>query len=118
VAMAAAVACLKELESSGAIAHMAQVGSALRAGIERQAAAHHLEIRYSGPPAIPFMTFVADEGSFERSRVFAAACAAHGVYLHPHHNWFISAALGEADVARVLEVTEEAFAGVLRASAG
>src|SRR5207249_3700577 len=83
-AMPAAVACLKELESSGAIAHMAQVGSALRAGIERQAAAHHLDIRCSGPPAIPFMTFVADEGSFERSRVFAAACAAHGVYLHPH----------------------------------
>ncbi len=60
------------------------------------------------------MTFVADEGSFERSRTFAAACAARGVYLHPHHNWFVSAALGEADVARVLEVTEEAFREVAR----
>jgi len=118
VAMAAATACLEELASSGAIARMAQVGSALRAGIEQQAAAHRLEIRYSGPPAIPFMTFVADEGSFERSRVFAAACAARGVYLHPHHNWFISAALSDADVARVLEVTGEAFAEVLRGSAG
>jgi len=116
--MAAAIACLEELESSGAIAHMTRVGSALRAGIEQQAAAHHLEICYSGPPAIPFMTFAADEGSFERSRVFAAACAARGVYLHPHHNWFVSAALGEADVARVLEVTGEAFREVLRGSAG
>ena len=66
-------------------------------------------IRYTGPPAIPFMTFAADEGSFARSRTFAAACAARGVYLHPHHNWFLSAALDDADVARVLEVTEEAF---------
>src|SRR5207237_4099716 len=53
VAMAAATACLEELASSGAIARMAQVGNALRAGIEQQAAAHRLEIRYSGPPAIP-----------------------------------------------------------------
>ncbi|HYR96979.1 MAG TPA: aminotransferase class III-fold pyridoxal phosphate-dependent enzyme [Candidatus Binatus sp.] len=114
VEMAAALACLQELESSGGIAYMARVGTELQSGIERQAAAHGIDIRYTGPPAIPFMTFAADEGSFERSRTFAAACVAHGVYLHPHHNWFLSAALTEADVARVLEVTEEAFREVAR----
>jgi glutamate-1-semialdehyde 2,1-aminomutase len=60
------------------------------------------------------MTFVADAGSFERSRVFAAACAARGVYVHPHHNWFLSAALTDADLARVLDVTDLAFAEVAR----
>jgi glutamate-1-semialdehyde 2,1-aminomutase len=114
VPMAAALACLQELEASGAIPYMERIGRELRSAMERQAAAHHLEIRYTGPPAIPFMTFVADGGSFERSRTFAAACTAHGVYLHPHHNWFLSAALDEADVARVLEVTEEAFREVAR----
>jgi glutamate-1-semialdehyde 2,1-aminomutase len=109
VPMAAALACVQELEASGAIAEMARLGTALRDGMARQAATHRLEIRHTGPPAIPFMTFVADEGSFERSRTFAAACAGRGVYLHPHHNWFLSAALTDADVARVLEVTEEAF---------
>jgi glutamate-1-semialdehyde 2,1-aminomutase len=93
---------------------MAARGDQLRRGIETQAATHHLVIRYTGPSAIPFMTFVADEGSFRRSRDFAAACIAHGVYLHPHHNWFLSAAHTEADVARVLEVTEEAFREVAR----
>src|SRR5438477_489580 len=81
---------------------------------DRQAAAHRLEVRSSGPPAIPFMTFVADQGSFERSRAFAAACIAHGVYLHPHHNWFLSTAVGEAEVARILDATEEAFREVAR----
>ncbi len=109
VPMAAAVACLGELEATGAIGHMARLGGVLREGMERQAATHGLQVRYTGTPAIPFMTFVADEGSFARSRTFAAACAARGVYLHPHHNWFLSAALTDADVARVLEVTEEAF---------
>ena len=60
------------------------------------------------------VAMAADAGSFELSRRFAAACAAGGVYLHPHHNWFVSTALGEADVARVLEVSEEAFAEVAR----
>ena len=55
------------------------------------------------------LSFAADEGSFERSRTFAAACLARGIYVHPHHNWFLSAAVDEAEVARVLEVTEEAF---------
>ncbi len=110
--MAAALACLDELEASAAIDHMAKIGAALQAGIERQATTHRQEVRYTGPPAIPFMTFTADRGSFERSRVFAAACASHGVYLHPHHNWFLSAALTAADVARVLEVTDEAFRAV------
>jgi glutamate-1-semialdehyde 2,1-aminomutase len=87
-------------------------GEALRDGMTAQAAAHRLAVRYTGPPAIPFMTFVDDAGSFERSRRFAAACAARGVYLHPHHNWFTCAALTEADVRRALDVTDAAFGEV------
>jgi glutamate-1-semialdehyde 2,1-aminomutase len=116
VEMAAALACLAELEASDAIGQMSRRGSRLREGLEQQAAGRGLAIRYSGPPAIPFMTFVADAGSFERSRLFAAACAARGVYLHPHHNWFLSAALDDADLARVLDVTDLAFAEVARRS--
>ena len=82
-----------------------------------QGAAHGLAVHWSGPPALPFMTFRADEGSFARSRAFAAACAARGVYLHPHHNWFVSAALGDADVDRILEVTDAAFVEVARSPA-
>jgi glutamate-1-semialdehyde 2,1-aminomutase len=117
VEMAAALACLAELEASDAIGQMSRLGTRLRDGLERQAAAHGLAVRSTGPPAIPFMTFVADAGSFERSRLFAAACAARGVYLHPHHNWFLSAALTDADLARVLDVTDLAFAEVARRAA-
>jgi glutamate-1-semialdehyde 2,1-aminomutase len=111
--MAAALACLDELERTDAIRVMADIGTRLRSGLERQAA-HRLAVTYTGPPAIPFMTFDADEGGFARSRAFAVACVARGVYLHPHHNWFVCAAHTEADIARVLEVTEEAFREVSR----
>ena len=113
VPMAAALACLRELEASGAVAYMERVGLLLQRGIEAQAASHGLEIVYSGPPAIPFMTFK-DDVSFARSRIFAAACAEGGVYLAPYHNWFLSAAHRESDIARVLEVTDEAFGAVRR----
>jgi len=116
VPMVAALACLRELAASDAIGHMEMMGTKLRAGLERQAAAHRLDVRLSGPFALPFMTFTADRGSFQRSRAFAAACIAEGVYLHPHHNWFLSAAIGETEVARVLDATESAFHAVARAA--
>lgn len=114
VEMAAALACLDELERSGAVAVMEARGVALRDGMLTQAKTHGLAVSYTGPPAIPFMTFAADRGSFARSRVFAAACAAGGVYLHPYHNWFVCAALSESDVAQVLHVTDDAFREVAR----
>jgi glutamate-1-semialdehyde 2,1-aminomutase len=115
VEMAASLACLAELERTDAIAHMRRIGTRLRDGMVAQGESHDLPVNWTGPPALPFMTFRADEGGFARSRTFAAACAARGVYLHPHHNWFVSAALQERDVDRILQVTDAAFAEVARA---
>src|SRR5262249_34458983 len=109
-----ALACLQELEATGGVAYMARIGTELRTGMERQAATHGLAIRYTGPPAIPFVTFAADEGSFERSRTFAAAGASHVGSLHPHAYCFRSPPLADTDVARVLEVTDEAFRAAAR----
>jgi len=116
VPMAAALACLAELEASDAIAHMEAVGLRLQRGLEQQAASLGLAITYSGPPAIPFMSFV-DDVKFARSRAFAAACATGGVYLTPYHNWFLSAAHGERDIDQILAVTESAFAAARRLAA-
>ena len=116
VPMAAALACLAEMEASGAIAHIHAMGTRLRQGIEAQAISHGLPIVYSGPPAMPFLTF-ADDVKFARSRAFAAACATGGVYLTPYHNWFLSAAHQERDIDQVLDVTDAAFAAVRRAAA-
>jgi glutamate-1-semialdehyde 2,1-aminomutase len=114
VPMAAALACLKEIARSGAIERMDRLGRMLRDGLGDQARAHRLEIRQSGPSAIPFLTFAADGGKFTRSRLFCTECCRRGVYFHPHHNWFLSAAHTEEDIRRTLEVTDEAFAAVQR----
>jgi glutamate-1-semialdehyde 2,1-aminomutase len=62
------------------------------------------------------MTFRNDR-KFALSRSFAAACAKHGVFLAPYHNWFLSAAHREADIRQALEATDRAFAEVRRKSA-
>jgi len=110
-AMAAAIATIGALRDEGAIEAMDRAGTALRAGILEQAAAHDLEINYTGPAAMPYLTFAGDRGH-RLASTFAAAAIRAGAYLHPRHNWFISAAMTDADLAKALSATDEAFAAV------
>jgi glutamate-1-semialdehyde 2,1-aminomutase len=112
VPMAAALANLKELQASDGIERMRTNGEKLRTGLLAQAHSAGLEVTYSGPPAMPYMTFNADAGHFDRARVFCGACSRSGVYFAPRHNWFISAAHTERDIAQTLDVTERAFEAV------
>ncbi len=109
--MAAAVATIGALRAEGAIETMDRIGLALRAGIVEQAAGHGMEINYTGPPGHAVPDVCRRPGSRLASE-FAAAAMRGGVYLHPRHNWFISAAMTDADVTRALTVTEQAFAAV------
>jgi glutamate-1-semialdehyde 2,1-aminomutase len=118
VPMAASLACLKELAAAGGIERMRTLGEKLRAGLLAQARAARLEVTYSGPPAIPYMTFKADQGRHDRAKLFAGECARHGVYLAPRHNWFLSAAHSDEDIARTLEVTAGAFEAVRKQFGG
>jgi glutamate-1-semialdehyde 2,1-aminomutase len=113
VPIAAALACLRELDRSDAIARMAALGTRLCRGLESGARAHGLDVVTSGPPALPFMSFRGDRGQ-SLNRPFCAAAAERGVYLHPHHNWFLSAAHTEADIDQTLDVADQAFAIVAR----
>ena len=111
VPMAAAIATIETLRDEGGIERIEAMGTRFCQGLEQQARSLELAIHQSGPPALPFMTFVGDQG-FERSRVFAGECARRGVFLHPHHNWFLSAAHTEADIDEALGVTEVGFRAV------
>jgi glutamate-1-semialdehyde 2,1-aminomutase len=110
-AMAAATATIGALRDEGAIEAMDRVGTALRAGIMEQAAARGIEINYTGPAAMPYLTFAGDRGH-KLASTFAAAAIRAGAYLHPRHNWFISAAMTDADLAKALSATDRAFAAV------
>ena len=111
VPMAAAIATITALGEERAVEAMERAGTELREGILAQAGAWDLPVNYTGPAAMPYLTFAGD-ADHELGDVFAARALGGGVYLHPRHNWFVSAALTGNDLALVLEATDQAFAAV------
>jgi len=111
VPMAAAVATIRALKEENAIEAMDRMGARLRDGITDQARSWDLAVNYTGPPAMPYLTFAGDR-DYELGGVFAAQALRGGAYLHPRHNWFVSAAMTGDDLALVLEATDQAFAAV------
>ena len=55
---------------------------------------------------MPFARFEADEEDRALNDIFTAACGKHGLYLHPRHNWFVSAAMDERDLDQALTAVE------------
>ena len=111
VPMAAAIATITALGQERAVEAMERAGAALREGILAQARAWDLPVNYTGPAAMPYLSFAGDEGH-QLADVFAAEALRGGAYLHPRHNWFVSAAMTGDDLALALEATDQAFAAV------
>lgn len=111
VAMAASLATIDVLERMDGPEHMRRMGQRLRDGLAAQAAAAGIGIRQSGPPHMPTLLFDDDADCAKGSR-FCLEALARGVFLHPKHNMFLSAAHTEADIDAALTATKEAFAAL------
>jgi glutamate-1-semialdehyde 2,1-aminomutase len=109
--MVAAMATLDETERLGGTARLAALGTLLKDGLEAAGRAAGFGARMSGPPAIPFLTFDEDPNLYLNQR-FGAAMARRGVFLHPHHNWFLSLAHTETDISLTVEQANAAFAAM------
>ncbi len=108
VPMAAALATLREMVAIKAVEQMFRMGEKLKQGILDQANTLELNVNYTGPVTLPFMTF-ADDPAFDQAKTFCARAAREGVFFHPSHNWFLSAAHGEEEIEQTLTVTRKAF---------
>jgi glutamate-1-semialdehyde 2,1-aminomutase len=106
--MAAAIATIKKLAATGAIAKMEAMGGRLRDGLEQQAREFGLPLRQTGPVQMPQIMFE-DDADFVLGNRFVLEMLQRGVYMHPWHNMFLSAAHQAADIDRVLEATNEAL---------
>jgi glutamate-1-semialdehyde 2,1-aminomutase len=108
VPMAAAIATLTEIDKSDYLERMQVTGGLLRDGLDHQAKAHGFELRQTGPAQMP-QIFFQDDPDFRLKYCWTEEALTRGIYLHPYHNMFISAALTEGDVRATLDVTEDAF---------
>jgi glutamate-1-semialdehyde 2,1-aminomutase len=111
VSMAAGLATLRVIDEEDTVGRMIKTGTLLRHGLASQAASRGVEVSLSGPVQMPFLTFAGDH-DYALAHAFADEAIRHGVWLHPLHNWFVSGAMTETDVERVLQATEGGFAAV------
>ena len=109
--MAAALATLDIIARDNIPARLTALGERFVTGFLALGEKHHTPLVASGPPAMPYVR-VADDPSFLRTQALCAAAIAQGVFLHPHHNWFISAAMTEADIADALARLDRALASL------
>jgi glutamate-1-semialdehyde 2,1-aminomutase len=108
-AMAAALTCLKILQRDDTVSALRRSGEMLMSGLVAAGLRHGYDVAASGPPAVPYLSF-ADDASLRRQQRFCAEVALRGAYLHPHHNWFLSAAHTDEDIAATIRMADEAFA--------
>lgn len=108
---AAALETLAVLNEIDAPRYLARLGQQFRDGLYEQAQRHGFGIHQSGPPQMPLIEFE-DDPNRTKVSAFCEAALAHGVYLHPWHNMFLSVAHTEDDIAQALAGTDKAFAAV------
>jgi glutamate-1-semialdehyde 2,1-aminomutase len=108
-AMAAALACLRILQTEDTVSFLRRSGETLLNGLVESGKQHGYAMIASGPPAVPFLSF-ADDASLRRQQRFCAEVTRRGAIFHPHHNWFLSAAHTPQDILATLRMADEAFA--------
>lgn len=114
VSMAASIATVTELRDTDALARIKDSGEYFKRGLLEQAAAHGFEARHTGPVQMPLFRFAEDDHDSKLARLWTSEAVQRGVYLHPVHNWFISAAHSRQDIDDALARTDDAFAAVRR----
>jgi len=115
--MAAALACLAELERLDAPKRMQDYGRALTDGMTRLADQHGYELKVSGVPSMPYLRLT-DDPSLMLHQRFCSECSRRGAYMTSHHNWFMSCAHTQDDLDHTLAIVEDAFTALEKSPEG
>ncbi|MFN7128112.1 MAG: aminotransferase class III-fold pyridoxal phosphate-dependent enzyme [Brevundimonas sp.] len=106
--MAAALETLKHIRKTDYLETNLALGKRLRSGLDEAAGRHGFALRQTGPEELPLIMFEED-ADMAKGYFWCNALIRRGVYFHPWHNMFFSAAMTEADIDFTLEVADESF---------
>ncbi len=109
--MAAALVNLEILSEPGRFEGMQERARALCDGLIGRAEAVGLTLEVTGPRTMPTLTF-ADDADNAVINAFAEAMVERGVFVHPSHNLFFSAAHGDEEVDETLQATSAALEAI------
>jgi glutamate-1-semialdehyde 2,1-aminomutase len=114
--MAAGLATLRLVHETDYLERMQRLGERLRAGLGASAKAAGFGLRQTGPAQMPLFLFDEDP-DLRLGFAFSSEMLKRGVYVHPWHNMFLSAAMTESDMDLAVEAADAAFT-VLKAKRG
>jgi glutamate-1-semialdehyde 2,1-aminomutase len=113
-AMAAGLATLAMIRSTDYLERIEKLGARFRAGLVERSTAHGFALRQSGPPQMPLILFD-DDPDMRLGYFWCAQMVSRGIYVHPWHNMFLSAAMIEADIDTALDAADASFAALRQA---
>ncbi len=108
VPMAVAMKTMEITERDAIPEQLEKRGTQLIEGMLALGKRYGVDLKASGEPAMPYVR-VADDASFKRQQKLCAAAVQEGLFLHPHHNWFLSAAHTEEIIEESLQSFERAL---------
>ena len=108
VPMAAALKTLEIVERENVAQQLEHHGTQLIEGMLSLGQRYDIPLQASGPPAMPYVR-VANDHSFRQQQALCTAAAEQGLYLHPHHNWFLSAAHTKEIIDETLQRFEQSL---------
>jgi len=106
--MAAALACLQEMQRIDAPRVMLENGKKLLDGIASIARGYGHTLNITGAPSMPFLSTAGDKGLMFHQRL-CGECTRRGALFSSHHNWFLSTAHTEQDIQRTWDIVDDAF---------
>jgi glutamate-1-semialdehyde 2,1-aminomutase len=108
VPMAAAVATLDVIRQTDYLEHTVALGQMLRSGLHERATAHGFDLNQTGPVQMPMILFNEDP-DFRLAMAFASEMMLSGIYMIPHHNLFLCAAMTDDDIVQTIDLADRAF---------
>ncbi len=108
--MVAAMKCLDILERDRVIERIWENGELFLAKLQEMVSSSAVPATVSGIPPMPFLTFdKVDDCYKERRTRFYTEAIRGGLFIQPYHHWYISYRHTEEDLAKALQVIEEAL---------
>ena len=107
--MAAALACLQIIHRDGVTDHIQKLGDYLAEGLKNKAADFGYTFYCTGPTSMPYFVFAGDPDQYLNQR-FCSGLVQKGIFLHPHHNGFISGAHTMKDMEDMIQSSGEVWA--------
>ena len=108
VPMAAGVACINKMKALDTPKLFREKGIKVTDGLVAAAKNNGFDLRVSGEPAL-FYLRLADDNSLMLHQEWIAEMVKRGIFMTNHHNHFMNASLTDEDIARTIDVAEDAF---------